>query len=256
MSTEHDSGVALVVGGGNGLGRESCNALAGAGFRVAVADLSAAAAASVADGLPGTAHRSYEVDVAIEEDVARLFHDAERDLGPIRVLANFAGLLIARDGQKTGLANTEVAEWDRTFAVNARGSFLVVREMLRRRHAAPVQHGRIILFSSLAAQVGGLRGSAAYSSAKGAVLSLMKAAAREGAPLGVTANAIAPGLIETQMLRKVYSAEEGQQATAAIPLARIGTPAEVAAVVLFLASAGSSYVTGSTLDVNGGLRMQ
>ncbi|GGC78240.1 SDR family NAD(P)-dependent oxidoreductase [Chelatococcus reniformis] len=248
--------LALIIGGGSGLGRAASIALAGQGMTIAVADLNEAASDETASLLPGTGHGSYRVDVTDEASVVALFEAVEASRGPAAVLANFAGLLIARDGARTGLVHTSLDEWERSFAVNARGCFLVVREMLRRRAAAPVAHGRIITVSSLAGQVGGVRGSAAYSAAKGAVLTLTKTAAREGGPLGVTVNAIAPGMIETPMLRLVLSREDEAAAAAALPAGRIGRPEEIAAAVVYLASEAADFVTGAVLDINGGQSMR
>ena len=135
-------------------------------------------------------------------------------------------------------------------------SFLTIREMLRRRSQRSVEHGRIVNISSSAAQIGGYNGSAAYVSSKGAILSLTKLAAREAAPLGVTVNAIAPGTIDTPLLRSVMPTERDAAYAEKIPMARIGKPADVVAAFSYLVSVDAGYVIGSCLDVNGGLRMQ
>jgi 3-oxoacyl-[acyl-carrier protein] reductase len=140
--------------------------------------------------------------------------------------------------------------------VNARGTFLTIREMLRRRTQRPVPHGRIVNISSSAAQLGGYNGSSAYVASKGAVLSLTKVAAREAAPLGITVNAIAPGAIDTPLLREVMPPERDAAYLERVPAGRIGQPSDVAAAVAYLVSIEAGYVTGCCLDVNGGLRMQ
>jgi len=145
---------------------------------------------------------------------------------------------------------------ERTFAVNAMGSFLTIREMLRWRSRRPVEHGRIVNISSSAAQIGGYNGSAAYVSSKGAILSLTKLAAREAAPLGITVNAIAPGPIDTPLLRAIMPSEKDAAYAERIPMARIGRPDDVVAALAYLVSVEAGYVTGACLDVNGGLRMQ
>jgi NAD(P)-dependent dehydrogenase (short-subunit alcohol dehydrogenase family) len=141
--------------------------------------------------------------------------------------------------------------------VNATGTFLCARAFLRRRQERPVAEGRVVTVSSVAAQLGGYNASAAYIAAKAAVLGLTKAIAREGAALGITANAVAPGLIDTDMMRLAAGGAGPTPASAAnVPLGRLGQPRDVAEAVAFLASPASAYLTGTTLDVNGGYRMQ
>ncbi|MGF7159270.1 3-oxoacyl-[acyl-carrier protein] reductase [Rhodoligotrophos appendicifer] len=250
------SRLALVIGGGSGLGKASAEALAAQDYHVAVADLSLEAARATTAGLSGGDHRAFAVDVADEASVEGLFDTVEAELGPVSVMANFAGLLIAQDGARIGLMHTSLEDWERSFAVNARGCFLVIREMLRRRRDNPLPHGRIITVSSLAGQIGGVRGSAAYAAAKGAVLTLTKTAAREGGPIGVTANALAPGMIDTPMLRLVLSPAEETTALASLPVGRVGQPLEIAHAITFLASEQSGFMTGATLDINGGHYMR
>jgi 3-oxoacyl-[acyl-carrier protein] reductase len=126
---------------------------------------------------------------------------------------------------------------------------------LRRRARKPVQNARIVNISSMAAQNGGVNSPPAYIASKGAVMALTKAAAGEGAALGLTVNCVAPGAIDTPMLRAVMPADRDAVYSQRVPLGRIGTPAEVAAVVCFLASPAASYITGACFDVNGGMRM-
>src|SRR5690606_11188597 len=153
--------VALVTGGGSGLGRAACQALAANGMTVAVADLDRSAALATVQALPRPdSHRALTADVGDEAGIAGLFDSVERDLGPVRVLATFAGVLIAPEGRKCSIAESTVDDWNRTFEVNALGTFLCLREMLRRRRRAPVADGRIITVSSIAGQNGGVRGSA------------------------------------------------------------------------------------------------
>ncbi|MBN9064622.1 MAG: hypothetical protein BGP06_21610 [Rhizobiales bacterium 65-9] len=244
--------VAMVTGGGRGLGLAASVALAEVGFTVAVADLSLKSAEQTAASLPGGEHRAVMMDVADEASVISMFDTVEDELGPVSVLATFAGILIERDGSGVGIAQSTIAEWQSTIGVNATGTFLSVREMLRRRQINPVKDGRIITVSSLAAQIGSPRGGAPYVASKGAVLSLTKLAAIEGAPLGVTANCIAPGMIETAMLRQVLDQTGEDMIAKATPLGRIGQPAEIGAIVTFLASRESGFITGATIDVNGG----
>jgi len=168
-----------------------------------------------------------------------------------------AGLLIMPGGERPLIKDMTLDIWERSHAVNARGAFLCSREYLRHREALPVADGRVVFFGSVAAQLGGYRSSAAYIGAKASVMAYAKAFARESAHLGITANVIAPGLIDTEMLRSTVSSSGALTAAAQnIPLGRIGTVDDVAAAVDYLVSPAAAYVTGNVIDVNGGYRMQ
>ena len=254
-----DTRWALVTGGGKGIGEAVCRLLAAQGLKVAVADIDGANAARVAASL-GAPHRALTADVSDEAAVRRLFDELERKVGPVAVLVNVAGLLLLPGGERPLIKDMTLELWERSFAVNARGSFLVGREYLARREAAPLpagQGGRVVFFGSVAAQLGGYRSSAAYIAAKAAVLGFTKALARESAHLGVTVNAVAPGLIDTDMLRSTVSGSGALEAAARnIPLGRIGVVDDVAAAVAYLVSPAAAYLTGVVIDVNGGYRMQ
>jgi 3-oxoacyl-[acyl-carrier protein] reductase len=249
--------LALITGGARGMGRVTAGLFSKAGIRIAVADLNADGARESAAALPGEGHRGYGLDVGDEAQVVEAFDAIEREMGPIAVLANFAGIFPwPKSGARPAIIDTPIEEWERTFQINARGSFLTIRELLRRRTKAPTPHGRIINISSSAAQLGGYNGSSAYVASKGAILSLTKVAAREAAPLGVTVNAISPGAIDTPLLREIMPVERDGAYVERVPMGRIGRPEDVAAAALYLASEEASYVTGACIDVNGGLRMQ
>lgn len=249
--------VALVTGGGRGIGREICRVLAAAGHLVAAADIDEASARDTAASLPGEGHLGLHVDVASEPSVEAMFERAEKALGPVAVLICNAGRLLLHDGRRPLVTETSLDNWQDTFAVNTVGPFLGARAYLRRRRETPVEHGRIVTFSSVAAQIGGYNASAAYIAAKAAVIGLTKAVAREAAPFGITANVIAPGLIDTDMMKLAAGGAGTTAATTGnVPLGRLGQPADVAAAVAFLASPASAYITGTTIDVNGGYRMQ
>lgn len=252
--------IALITGGASGLGLASARQLAADGLRIAVADLDADKAAAAAASLPGSGHLGLRCDVADEASVQAAFGAVEERLGPVGVLCCFAGILSTAP-QPGRLATTEISlhEWDRVMQVNARGAFLCIREMLRRAGGRPVPEGRIVTVASLAGQMGGMQSGAAYSASKGAVLALSKVAAREAAPLGITVNTVAPGPIDTPMLHQtVPPGNEGQKymGVAAVPLGRIGLPEEIAAAVSYLVSPGAAFVTGATIDVNGGMLMR
>lgn len=245
---------ALVIGGARGIGRASSLALAEAGHAVVVADLDGPAAKAWAEELPGRGHHGEEVDASDESAVQALFERVEQQ-APVTVLVHSAGTGGFVDGGRPTLAQTPVEVWDTVYAVNARGPFLSVREMLRRRTASPVEYGRIVLIGSSAAQDGGRTSPPAYVASKGAVHALTRAALGEATAAGLTVNTVAPGAIDTPMLRSVMPAERFADAFAAAPLGRPGRAEEVAAAVVFLAGPSSSFITGTCLDVNGGTRL-
>lgn len=246
----------IVTGGGRGIGEAVCHRLAQQGLRIAVADINGDNAQRVARDL-GVRHAGYVVDVADEKAVQSMFAQVEATQGPVAVLVCAAGLLILPGGERPLIKDLDLDTWERSFAVNTRGAFLCSREYLRRREAAPLAGGRVVFFGSVAAQLGGYRSSAAYIGAKAAVLGYAKAFARESAHLGITANAVAPGLINTDMLRSTVSSGGALAAAAQnIPLGRIGVPDDVAAAVAYLVSPAADYITGNVIDINGGYRMQ
>lgn len=248
--------LALVTGGASGLGLATAQRFAADGMAVIVADLDKMRALETAATLPGAGHWGIAMDVADEHCVAAGFEAAEARSGAVAVLACFAGIS-SRDSRRKSVAlvDTELDEWEAIMRVNARGTFLCVREMMRRRSRQQVENGRIIVVSSVAGQFGAIRTGPAYSASKGAVLAMMKVAASEAAPMGMTVNALAPGSIDTPMLTQILG-DETAPIVAAVPLRRIGTPGDVAAAASYLASAGAAYVTGATIDVNGGIQMR
>lgn len=255
------SRVALITGGSGSLGAASAAALAEAGLSIAIADLDESAACSVAVGLPGAAsHAGVAINVADAASVEAAFDQVENKLGPVAVLVTFAGTVgQGPQEERLSIADLELDRWERLFAINSRGTFLCIREMARRRREQPVENGRIVTIASTAAQLGGYQANTGYIASKGAVLSLTKGCARDLAPLGITVNSIAPGPIDTPMLAAARGQQEGDRGFAnlsMLPAGRIGRPDEIAAAVVYLASYQAGFVTGATLDVNGGLRMQ
>ncbi len=242
--------VALVTGGGSGIGAATCRRLAAEGARVAVTDLNADTAQAVAAELDGAA---YELDVRSTASIAAAVEAAERELGPLDVLVNNAGY-----DEFGFFARTEEAMWDRVLAVNLRGTIAVTHAVLAGMQER--RRGRIVNVASEAGRVGS-RGSAIYSAAKAGVIGFTKTVAREAARYEVTANAVAPGPIETPLLMAAPEqlGELGERLVKGMvsmtQLGRLGQPDEVAAVIAFLASDDASYVTGETLGVSGGLGM-
>jgi NAD(P)-dependent dehydrogenase (short-subunit alcohol dehydrogenase family) len=250
------SEVAIVTGGASGLGLASASRLAEQGMTVVLVDIDEDKARAALDKLAGEGHRVHRCDISVEDQVIDLFRSVREAMGPVRVVVNCAGLIVFESETRPTITGTTLKDWNRTFDVNAAGAFLVTREMMRMQERERVADARIIHISSSGAQLGGYRGSSAYFASKGAVLSLTKAAAREAAESGMTVNAIAPGMVDTPMLRLAVPVGKEGPALERVPLARLGKPDDIAAAVAYLASRDAGYVTGSVIDVNGGLRMQ
>ncbi|OEY66052.1 SDR family NAD(P)-dependent oxidoreductase [Marinobacter sp. X15-166B] len=249
--------VVLVTGAAGGIGRAVCERLAADGFGVLAADLDMDAVQDVVSQLPGEGHRATTLDITQEESVQATFSDAESLGAPIAHVVAAAGILLfGPDGDRPPLTSITLGDWQLTQNVNSTGTFLLLREYLRSATRHPISNGRFIGFSSVAAQLGGYRSSSAYIASKGAVMALIKAGAREAAPLGITVNAVAPGLIDAPMLRQSLDTRNDAQVSANIPLNRIGTPEDVAGAISFLIGPDASYITGAVVDVNGGYRMQ
>jgi 3-oxoacyl-(acyl-carrier-protein) reductase len=242
--------VCLVTGGSRGIGRAIVTAMAAAGADVAftfhVSKESAEALAKSVSEEKGVRCRAYQADVGVAEEMQNTVAQVERDLGPVTILVNNAG--ITRD--KSFMKMTR-SMWDEVIHVDLDGVFyttqLVVQDMLG------AGWGRIINISSIVGQTGNF-GQTNYAAAKGAVISFTESLARELARKGITVNAVAPGFVETDMVSGMPEAALNQ-VKATTPMGRLGKPEEIADAVVFLASPRSSYVTGQVLGVNGGMYM-
>ena len=238
--------VAIVTGGSRGIGRAIAQCLAEDGAAVVVSGLDAARLEATTKELEGFGVPVLGVvaDVARREDVERLVDQTKERFARIDVLVNNAG--ITRDAL---LVRMKDEDWDRVLDVNLRGAFLMTRAvakvMMRQKG------GRIINITSTAGVMGN-PGQVNYSAAKAGLIGLTKAAARELSRWSILVNAVAPGLIETDMAAAMPQ-EARDALLAQIPLGRIGSGREVAEVVRFLAGDGAAYITGQVLHVNGGL---
>ena len=244
--------IAVVTGAGRGIGEATAQALARDGHTVALADLNAVEARRAAGALAGTGHKAFEVDVVDECSVEALFEAVEAQLGAVAVLACVAGGPFLTPGRRPSIVETTTENWTRTEALNARGPFLCIRAMLRRRMQNPVAHGRIITVSSMSGITPENPTGPAYSAAKAAVIHLTRYAALEAAPLGTTVNTVAPGLTDTPAVRADLTAEQIEAARQAIPIGRLGRPVDIADTIAFLASERAGYITGSVIEANGG----
>jgi 3-oxoacyl-[acyl-carrier protein] reductase len=188
-------------------------------------------------------------DISCETEVADMFREAESALGTIRVLVNNAA--VCPHGTT---ATTDLETWEKTIGANLRGTFLTCREFLRRLEGKGPP-GRIVNVSSVSAFSGSTSGQAAYDASKGGVVSFTMSLARETALLGITANALAPGLMMTEMAAHKYKAAP-EKYLPRIPVGRFAELEEVAAAAVFLCSRQAAYITGTVVNVSGGLLMR
>ena len=222
--------VALVTGGGRGIGRAIAETLRDQGARVADGDLQA----PEVEGVLGI-----ELDVTRSDSVDAAFERVESELGPVELLVLNAGVYIVEPFEETSLES-----WQRTIDVNLTGAFICARRAL------PVMRerrfGRIVAIGSSAGKTGGKKHAAAYGASKAGIMVMAKAIASEYAEHGITANALAPALIDTEMVAGI------RDLVGLIPVGRLGTPEEVAGVVAYLCSTQAAYITGEVVDINGG----
>lgn len=233
--------VAIVTGAAQGMGREIAETLAGAGVNVVVSDINGEKAQSVADKIDAL---GLKADVTNEEDVGNMVQNTIKRYGTVDILVNNAGIL-----RPTRIDNITKKEWDFVLDVNLNGTFLCTKAVLKIMKEK--RFGRIINMSSSAGRSVSTLGGAHYTAAKAAVIGFTRAVAKEVASYGITANAICPGLIDTEMVRSGCSPEEIKAYENSFPISRLGTPGEVADLVLFLV-ADASYITGAAIDINGG----
>ncbi|CAM8670962.1 FabG Dehydrogenases with different specificities (related to short-chain alcohol dehydrogenases) [Paracoccaceae bacterium] len=232
--------VAIVTGAGSGIGRAIAVQLAAEGYKVLVNDFRTEAAEAVAAEIGGLACGG---DVSNEADVAAMVAKAEASFGPVTHLINNAGHV--HQGRFTEL---KVEEFDRMIAVHLRGTFLCTQAVLKGMLARG--QGVIVNIASQLGQIGGIE-LVHYSAAKAGIIGLTKALAREVSAQGVRVNAVAPGPINTPLVRSL-SADWQRAKAAELPLGRFGEPEEVAATVAFLCSPAASLFVGQTLGPNSG----
>jgi 2-hydroxycyclohexanecarboxyl-CoA dehydrogenase len=242
--------VAVITGGASGMGQAVCRTLARTGHRIAVLDLDGAGARSVADELKGEGFEAMavEVDVADPQSVAAAMAAVRTELGPVAIIVTSAGI----EGY-AALTDITLESWNRLIAVNLTGTFLCVQAAVPDMVSSG--WGRIVTISSAAGQWGTAQ-MTHYSASKGGVIAFTKALAREYGPLGITANTIPPGAIDTPM--SVRAQETGnlpadEVLANRIPVGRKGTTEEIAATCAFLCTDEAGYITGQAVAVNGGL---
>jgi len=245
MQIDLSGRVALVTGSTRGIGRSIADMLAECGARVAVVGRDAAKAQEIAAQVAGEA-RGFACDVADIASVSALVAQVEAAFGSVDILVNNAGL--TRDNIMLRLKDDD---WDAVIDANLRGAFATIRAatrgMMKRRW------GRIINIASVVGLVGN-KGQTNYAASKAGLIGLTKSVAKEFASRNILANAIAPGFIETDMTNAMMP-EARAALIGSIPLERLGSPKDIAAMVAFLASEHASYITGQVLVVDGGMVM-
>ncbi|MFC1955520.1 3-oxoacyl-[acyl-carrier-protein] reductase [Chloroflexota bacterium] len=239
--------VAIVTGSARGIGQTIALKLAGVGATVVVNDIGEVQPLeNLAEEIRAMNRQSLAViaDVSSSAEVTRLVDTAASAYGSVDILVNNAG--ITRDQLVLRMSDED---WDKVLTVNLKSAFLCTRAALR--HMVKQRWGRIISISSIAGLVGNA-GQANYASAKAGIIGFTKTIAKEVASRGITANAIAPGVIETQMTQQLDE-KQRQELKQHIPLGYFGSPQDVAEAVAFLASEEARYITGQVLGVDGGM---
>lgn len=241
--------VAIVTGGARGIGAAIGRAFAQEGARVALADVDLAAAQRTAAELPppGGPGLALAVDVADGKAIRAMVDQVRAEWGRVDILVNNAGIC-----PLTPFEEITEAEWDRVLAVNLKGAFLCSQAVVGIMKAQ--RYGRIINISSVAGKMGGVMVGAHYAVSKAGLLALTWCLARTYAPYGITANAVAPATVDTDLTR-AWPEEMRASLARSIPLGRLARPEEVAAAAVFLASEEAGFITGEVLDVNGGFLM-
>lgn len=239
--------VAIVTGAGQGMGKAVAERLAQGGSKIVVFDINPDQAEAAISSLNEYSSESMVVtgDVTKKEDVEKAVKDTVDRFGQVDILINNAGVL-----RPTAVIDIDEKEWDWVVAVNLKGTFLfsqAVLKIMRKNN-----WGRIVNFSSTAGKNISTVGGAHYTSAKAAILGFTRHLAKEEAGHGITVNSVCPGLIDTEMVRNTIDPVKTQKYADSFPISRLGEPEEVAELVAFLCSNRAAYITGASLDINGG----
>jgi NAD(P)-dependent dehydrogenase (short-subunit alcohol dehydrogenase family) len=237
--------LALVTGAGSGIGKAAAIALLEAGYMVACGYN---ANRKGAEAIRHANAKSVKIDIANRASVRRAVAASRKLFGrDIDVVVNNAAL-----AQEKPFETITDADWDRMLTVNLRGAFIVAQETLPAMQAG--KWGRIINVTSIGGQWGGMR-QVHYAAAKAGLINLTHSLARLYSGDGITANAVSPGLVATGMIKRELESKSGRQKAAQIPAGRIAEPGEIAAGIVYLASDAAAYITGHTLNINGGMLM-
>ena len=242
--------VGIVTGGGRGIGRGIAERLAKAGAEIIIADIDISKAKKTAEKLAkkGKNSLAIQADISRERAINFLIRKSLEKFGKVDILINNAGIMY-----RTRLQDISLEEWESTLKVNLTGPFLLIKAVL------PIMKkngsGRIVNISSSAGRSVSTLGGAHYTTSKAGLLGLTRAAAKELASHGITVNAVCPGLIDTPMVRKTTKKAELESFINSFPIQRLGLPEEIGDLVVFLCSERASYITGASIDINGGSLM-
>lgn len=235
-----------------GIGRATADRLASEGWHIAILDIDGEAAALAAKAIAakhGIKALGLRTDVSDEASIDAAIAKVEAELPPIVGLANIAGI----SSPRTFMEETKDG-WERVFAINMTGTFLVTQRVLAGMIDRKI--GRVVSISSISAQRGGgTYSKVAYSASKAGIIGFTRALAREVGEFGVTVNAIAPGPIDTDIMGGTLTEERKAQMSEGIMMGRVGTREEVAALISFLLGKDAGYITAATYDINGGLQV-
>jgi NAD(P)-dependent dehydrogenase (short-subunit alcohol dehydrogenase family) len=249
-----DRRTAVVTGAGGpaGIGRLTARVLAENGWHVALVDINAEGLGVVEAELRDAGHHdvlAIPTDIASESSVNEAFDRIDADLPPVVGLVNLAGIACP-----VALHECDLKEFERVMAVNVTGSFLMYKAAAARM--IPQGVGRIVNTSSITAfDGGGTFSKGVYATAKAAVIGMCRGGARELGPHGITVNVLAPGPVDTEIMGGRLTDERKASMSAGIPLGRVGRPAEIAATIAFLLSDGAGYISGATIQIDGGKHM-
>ncbi len=244
-----DKRIALVTGATSGIGRSIAIMLAKAGCRVLISGRNEQRALSVQKEILDFGGEAKVIlgDISTEKGCEAIVNEAVRLMGGIDILVNNAGVLTA-----TPIPEISEEEWKFVLDTNLGGTFFMIQKALP--YLEKGQHPRIINISSNAGRMGGYENSQSYTASKGGIIALTMGIARKLAPKGITVNVVCPGTTITEM-SKEYDEEKMARLKGRIPMGRLGQPEDTSAAVCFYASKESGFITGSILDVNGGMYM-
>lgn len=241
----------LVTGAARGIGLAVATAFAKEGASLAVNDISEENLRVALSGL-GTispSSKSYRADITSSVQVREMVDAIERDFGRVDVLVNNAGIALP-----TGMLDISEQEWDRVLSVNLKGAFLVSQRVISLMIKTRTK-GKIVMMGSLSGKIGGVATGLHYSVSKGGLIVMARQLAREFAPYGINVNAVAPSFADTDMLKDLKLDSKKEELAKLNVIPRLATTDDVANAVLFLSADASSFITGETINVNGGRHM-
>ncbi len=247
MERNLEGHVALVTGAGRGIGLAVATELVKAGARVAVNDLDIARAEEGAQAI-GDEAKAFAADVSDKSQVDAMVAEIARTLGPVDILVNNAGM-----DHAASILDIEEDEWDRFMKVNLKSVYLCTRAVLPRMIDG--KFGRVVSMASQVAEQGAMNGGIHYATTKAGILGFTRTLARQMAVHNITANSVAPGVVDTDLIRENVTPENRERLRGMIPLGRLADPIDIGRVIAFLVSPAAAYITGATIDVNGGMRI-